>query len=279
MKHIPTIYKIEDLRFSYAIGNGKKGDAQSADQFQLGPIDLSIKKGKMTSILGRSGSGKTTLLSLIGLLRQHEHGKIFIDLNESIDIKNLWKCNRDIENFRANHLGFALQRGELLPYLSVYENAALVSRFLNRTNEELDHSINGLFDSFYSREKSDNLLAQVLNNKPLNVSQGQYQRAAVVRALANDPDILLADEPTGNLDKESGEEAMGIFQDIVRMNPDKSVIVVTHDQKLAADFADEIITLKNGLVSTIFSRDEEGWVSEGKRIEDKKIVKRIYNAL
>ena len=279
MNQTASIYKIEGLRFTYTPNNGKKSETQTGDQFELGPIDLTIKKGKMTSILGRSGSGKTTLLSLLGLLRQHEHGKIFIDLNETIDIKNLWKRNRDIENFRANHLGFALQRGELLPYLSVYENAALVSRFLNRTYEEVDHSLKALFDSFYSREKNDNLLANVLNNKPLNVSQGQYQRAAVVRALANDPDILLADEPTGNLDKESGEEAMAIFQEIVRLNPEKSVIVVTHDQKLAADFADEIITLKNGVVSEIFSRDEDGWISQGKRIEDKKIVKRIYNAL
>jgi len=273
------IYKIENLSFSYDSKPGNKTVSDSVKKFELGPIDLEIKKGKLTSVLGRSGSGKTTLISILGLLRKHETGEIQINLEEVVDIKNLWARQKDIEQFRANHLGFALQKGELLPYLSVYENAALVSRFVNRPESEIKNSLDGLFDSFYAREKNDNLLEQVLDNKPLKVSQGQLQRAAVVRALANDPDIILADEPTGNLDLESGKEAMRIFRKIVIDNPKKSVIVVTHDVFLAAEFANEIIVIKNGLVKKIFISHDEYWLSDDERIENQHIVERITKEL
>lgn len=267
-----SIYTIKDLHYQYpktrqtgwSWFSGKKtAQEDSQDQadkgnvFELGPLSLDIKKGKLTSILGRSGSGKTTLLSLIGLLRKPTSGDATIHAEEDISIKVLWQKNQELELFRSNHLGFALQKGELLPHLSLYENASLVSAYLKNEETEISQRIEQQFEALYEQEYREKSLSRIMNQKPSHVSQGQYQRGAIVRALANNPSIILADEPTGNLDIHSGEKAMRIFRHIVEETSDKSVIVVTHDRKLAVDFADEIIILTEGKVKSRFVIDRD----------------------
>ncbi len=257
------IFQISNLvyRYNKKIKNSgswlsTKNMEEQSQEFQLGPIDLNIKKGRLTAILGRSGSGKTTLLSIIGLLRQAEKGRISIFLNQEVLLSELWKDDKALDHFRSTQLGFALQRGELLPHLSLFENAALVSTFINKDPEQIDQGIQNIFQDLYEQEYArEKSLDRVMNKKPSGVSQGQYQRGAIARALANDPSIILADEPTGNLDIHAGAKAMAIFRNVVRKNKDKSVIVVTHDRKLAVDFADAIVILKEGKVRSTYEKD------------------------
>ena len=243
----------------------KKQESTTAT-FQLGPLNLAISKGKLTSILGRSGSGKTTLLSMLGLLRQHDKGDISIHTNSILTTaKQIWQKGQALELFRAENIGFALQKGELLPQLTMYENAALILRFLGDSDAEIEQKLRTKFERLYATEKQNNQLEKLIKSKPSNVSQGQYQRGAIVRALANNPPIILADEPTGNLDEHTGQEAMKIFRELVETPQQdgvaQSVIVVTHDILLAVAFADEIIILSNGQQAGHFihDRSQQHW--------------------
>ena len=235
---------------AHSLANG--GQA-SSDQWRLECDHLEISKGKLTSILGRSGSGKTTLLSLLGMLRRPTEGRIVVHLhNRQYDaLEHLW--TQDIEQFRAENIGFALQRGELLPYLTLYENTALLLQFLKKDIHKSEEHVHGILRQLYQGELQEDLFEKVIYSKPSAVSGGQYQRAAIARALANQPAIVLADEPTGNLDAQSGREALQmlrtiLFSDRANGADPKSVIVVTHDLHLALEFADEIIDLSNGKV-------------------------------
>jgi len=228
------------------------------DVFTLGPLTLQIARGRLTSILGLSGSGKTTLLSILGLLRRPDSGEAVIDVDGRCDIGALWENEKALETMRAQMLGFALQKGELLPFLSLYENAALVPRFLKRSNLKtsigkqflrlFSHVFQGADREAYS-ERDRKTVDRLMASKPSAVSGGQYQRAAILRAMANNPRVLLADEPTGNLDQHTGQLAMSIFRRLVDESDQAkptSVVIVTHDMLKAMDFADEIIVLSDG---------------------------------
>lgn len=259
LKNISYTFKQKNERTFRLFSKASDKKIIKKDNFTLGPINIDITKGKFTSILGRSGSGKTTLLSLLGLLRKEDKGNISIMLDgANTNTSDIWKEKEKNELFRAQNIGFALQKGELLPYLSLVENAMLTSNFLKKNEEDAKKKLDLFFEKLYKNESLLNQLDTVKNSKPSNVSQGQYQRGAIVRALANDPSIILADEPTGNLDEHSGREAMTIFKEIVEeyktTDRPKSVIVVTHDLLLAIEFADEIIILSNGKQSAHLKR-------------------------
>lgn len=257
------LYRVEGLHYAFT----KEGMGQEkAVEFTLGPLDLSIAQGKFTCILGRSGSGKTTLLSLLGFLRRPQAGSLQVYPNgeaEPYTLEDIWRDEQTSEAFRAHYLGFALQRGELLPFLSLQENAALIPTFLSQATSQFRTFLQGLFGRFYQGEDK---LEELARRLPREVSQGQYQRGSVVRALANEPSVILADEPTGNLDQETGHQAMATFREITREREGRqqSVVVVTHDLELALEFADEIIVLKQGQYCAHYAQPtEETWTRHG----------------
>ena len=210
-------------------------DGMGSGRLILDHLDLSVKKGERIAIVGPSGSGKTTLLNLIGTLDRPDSGNIFfesLDLSEMNDVQ--------LAQFRNEKIGFVFQQHFLLPQLSLYENVLLPTlankklqgpKVLERAHRLIDRVG----------------LTAVMNQKPSALSGGECQRCAVVRALINGPQLLLADEPTGALDQSSS----GILADLlVELNKEEGVtlIVVTHSEEVARKM-DRMYTLKNGKLS------------------------------
>lgn len=202
-------------------------------------VDLSVAKGELVSVIGQSGSGKSTLLHLLGTLDQPDEGQIYF---EGHRIDNLSPTGRDI--LRNRHIGLIFQSYHLLPELSTLENV-LAPVMIRHTAW-----------SFWAkrreyRDRAKQLLETVglghrLNHKPRELSGGEMQRTAIARALIADPKLLLADEPTGNLDRQTGEEVLELLH---RLNVQRglSIIMVTHDPAIAAR-ADRTINLVEGRV-------------------------------
>lgn len=219
-----TKIKCEDISKTY-IGDGVTTHA-------VKNIDLSFKKGEFTSIIGPSGSGKSTLLSLIGTLDKPTEGKILYDGEEIMK-----QGKRKIADFRFEEIGFIFQQFHLLPTLTALENV-LTPLFGRKVN--------------YSKQKrAKEVLEQVgladkLNSLPSQLSGGQQQRVAIARAIVHKPSWLLADEPTGNLDTETGEK---IFELLKQLNEQEgcSVLYVTHDPNLAQK-ANRIISMQDGVI-------------------------------
>lgn len=194
-------------------------------------VSLSVKHGELVLIMGPSGSGKTTLLSMLGTLLRPDSGEIVIE-GDRVDTMT----PRQLANFRALRIGFIFQAFNLLSALTVQENILFPARFggglgpvTMRRGEELIDRL-GL-------DKRRNAL-------PGELSGGEKQRAAIARALINDPRIILADEPTGNLDSARGQEVMMILYDVVR-DEGKSVLIVTHDPRVE-DVSDRLLWLEDG---------------------------------
>jgi putative ABC transport system ATP-binding protein len=203
-----------------------------ADQVALDGIDFACERGDFVAVYGPSGSGKTTLLNVLGTLDTPDAGTVRFD---GVDVGGLAEDERDA--IRADRIGFVFQSFRLIPYLSAVENVRLALWA-------------GGIDAADGR--ADALLREVglggkADRKPAELSHGERQRVGVARALVKDPDVVLADEPTGNLDVETGER---ILELLCRFNRDRGVtfVVATHDEAIAA-FADEIITIRDGSVS------------------------------
>lgn len=199
-------------------------------------LNLSVEEGEFISILGRSGSGKSTLLNVIGLLDKIDGGKIFIDGKE-VDVLS------DIEKDRLKNkmLGFVFQFHYLLPEFTALENVmlpALIDDFSNKV--EIEKRAMELLKSVGLEER--------VHHKPSQLSGGEKQRVAIARALINSPKILLADEPTGNLDEETSETIFNILRDINK-NRKQTIIVVTHSKDLA-QISDKKLYLKKGVLET-----------------------------
>lgn len=218
------ILKLRDVRHSYFMG---KREIEV-----LHGIDFELERSRWCCILGASGSGKTTLLNLIGALERCRSG--FIEVaGENITLMSRRRCAR----FRASTVGFIFQAYCLLPELTVTENVA----FAGRLNGMSEHA---------ARKRAELLLERVglsgrWRHRPAELSGGEQQRAAVARALMNDPELLLADEPTGNLDAETGSAIMKLFQELRSERPDRSIIMITHNRELCK-FADLTVTLEDG---------------------------------
>lgn len=199
-------------------------------------LNLSVEEGEFISILGRSGSGKSTLLNVIGLLDKIDGGKIFIDGKE-VDVLS------DVEKDRLKNrmLGFVFQFHYLLPEFTALENVmlpALIDDFSNKF--EIEKRAMELLKSVGLEER--------VHHKPSQLSGGEKQRVAIARALINSPKILLADEPTGNLDEETSETIFNILRDINK-NRKQTIIVVTHSKDLA-QISDKKLYLKKGVLET-----------------------------
>lgn len=275
------LYTLNSLVYRFVEKSEDEDTHENNGGFQLGPLSLGIPKNKLTCILGRSGSGKTTLLTILGLLRKADSGEVNLHLNgtvnDTIPIHEKWGNNRFLEDIRARHLGFALQKGELLPYLSLQENASLLLEYNQISDESIAARIGKVFKQLYQSEyKKGKRFKKLLDSKPQNVSQGQYQRGAMARALANEPQVVLADEPTGNLDVNTAVDVIQILSDYIQQKStegrETSVIVVTHDVHLAVQFADHIVILKEGRLIEQMDRGDAGiWKTKEEEEKDQPI--------
>ena len=196
----------------------------------LRPIDLDIKKGEMLAIMGKSGSGKSTLLNLLAGLDTPDSGE-FIYNGESINTKNQNKMAK----FRRNDVGFVVQHFALIDEYSVQQNIGLPLRYGKLKGTSTKKRIKEIAERLEISEK--------LRKYPSQLSGGQAQRVAIARAIAHKPSILLADEPTGALDEETGKSIMNLFREINKEGT--TVIVVTHDANVAS-FCQRTIRLHDG---------------------------------
>ena len=217
------LIKTEKLNKTYG-----KGDSAVV---AVNDIDLSIKKGQFTAIVGTSGSGKSTLMHLLGGVDDPTSGKVFI---EGEDIFKLKDEKRSI--LRRRKIGFIFQEYNLIPILTVEENIVMpVLLDGNKVNkDEVDELLERL------------RLVDRRNHLPSQLSGGQQQRVAIGRAIINRPSIILADEPTGNLDKRNSEEVINMMFEAVR-DRNETLVIVTHEMDIAA-MADRIIHLADGTI-------------------------------
>lgn len=198
----------------------------------LNGIDVEIQRGEFVSIMGPSGSGKSTLLNVIGVLDQPTRGAYYL---EGVDITQL--KDRELARIRNQHFGFIFQAYNLFPELTALENVMVPLMYAGKPRRE-------------RRERAEELLAKVgmehrLGHLPTQLSGGEQQRVAIARALANSPTLLLADEPTGNLATDQGNEIMGILQDLNRQGT--TVVIVTHDPAISA-FGKRLLRLRDGKI-------------------------------
>ena len=197
-------------------------------------IDLQVCAGEWLSLTGASGSGKTTLLHLLGLLERPDGGRITACGQDYSLLKR-----RAAADFRRKKLGFIFQNYCLLPELTVLENIQLPGMLAGMNRRQLEKD---------ARELAERVgLQDRLEHRSTELSGGEQQRAAIARALINRPEILLADEPTGNLDSRTGEEILQLFRDIRSERPDCSLIMITHNAEIAA-LADRSAVLADGMI-------------------------------
>jgi len=221
-----TIIAIRELRKIYKMGATQVNALQS--------ITMDIQRNEYVALMGPSGSGKSTLMNLLGCLDTPTSGEYYLN---GINVSTM--SDSELAEVRNKEIGFVFQTFNLLPRLSALENVALPlvyggvgkSTRLTRAREVMDAV--GLGDR--------------MDHKPNELSGGQRQRVAIARALVNHPSIILADEPTGNLDSKTSLEIMGIFEEIHRLG--NTVILVTHESEIA-DHAHRIIRLRDGLVES-----------------------------
>lgn len=217
------VVEVSNVRKSYMLGD--------MEVPVLSNITLRIEKGEFLAIVGPSGSGKSTLMNLIGCLDRPTEGQVLV---KGRDMSGM--SDEELARLRGLEIGFVFQTFNLVPRLTAFENV-LLPTFANsrsidpqkRAKELL--SLMGLHDRMHHR--------------PGELSGGQSQRVSIARALINDPSILLADEPTGNLDSKTGSEILRIFMDLNREG--RTVVIVTHDPEIAK-YADRVVLVKDGII-------------------------------
>ncbi len=224
VRNLVKIYKTKKVRFK-----------------ALNSIDLDISPGEFVAVVGTSGSGKSTLLNLIAGLEKPTAGKVFVRDKPIHKMKE-----DDLVEFRLNHVGFIFQSFNLMDTLTTLENTAFPLMLRGILPQKRDKEAKELL----SRLGLSGLLA----HDPDELSGGQQQRVSIARAIITDPEILFADQPTGNLDSETAEQIMGILQDIVKENG-TTLLMVTHDMEKAR-YADRIVHISDGEIVGIEEKNK-----------------------
>lgn len=197
----------------------------------LDGVSLSVEKGEFVAVVGTSGSGKSTLLHMLGGLDRPTSGVVSVDGKEIFNLKD-----EELTIFRRRKIGFIFQNYNLVPVLNVYENIVLPVQLDG--NEPDKNYIDGIIDTLG--------LSNKLSNLPNNLSGGQQQRVAIARALAAKPAIILADEPTGNLDSHTSQEVIGLLQ-TTNKNFHQTIVMITHNDEIAQS-VDRAIRIEDGRI-------------------------------
>lgn len=219
-----SMIKLEHISKSFHTKNGRLD--------VLRDINLEIKYGEFTAILGQSGCGKSTLLNIVGFIDDKTDGTYFFNGQDSAVFSS-----KDKANLRATKIGFVFQSYNLINTMTAYDNVELPLGFRGMDRIERRARVNELFKMMHIAERE--------NHRPVDLSGGEQQRVAVARAIAANPDLILADEPTGNLDPAARDDIMQIFKEL--NNSGKTVIIVTHDEH-AASLCSRSVCIKNGTI-------------------------------
>ncbi|MFP4116397.1 MAG: ABC transporter ATP-binding protein [Candidatus Aenigmatarchaeota archaeon] len=225
MKDDEKIIELEDVHKIYEMGETKVRALRGSS--------LEVRRGEFLSIEGPSGSGKSTLMNMIGCLDVPTSGKVHL---EKWNIEDLHES--DLAQIRGKKIGFIFQTFNLIKNLTALENVAMPMMFQGVPKEKRLKRAKKLLE--------DMGLGERLEHKPAELSGGQQQRVAIARSLANDPDVILADEPTGNLDSKTGKRVLEKLKDL-NEKEGKTIVMVTHDPN-AAEYAERVVEIKDGVV-------------------------------
>jgi putative ABC transport system ATP-binding protein len=229
-----------DTSLALKVENISKVFDSRAERFvALRKVNFSIKKGELVSIVGPSGSGKSTLLNIIGALDRPSYGKLFVN---NVDVFSL--SDVQIARIRNNLIGFIFQSYNLINRTTVLKNVEIPGIIAGMNGKERHFRALKLLEMLGIRDKS--------NQKPVSLSGGQQQRVAIARSLINNPAIILADEPTGNLDTKTGKEVFGLLK-LLSNKYRRTIVFVTHNPELSKE-TDRIIHIKDGRI------ERETWV-------------------
>ncbi|UOA08435.1 ABC transporter ATP-binding protein [Methylobacter sp. S3L5C] len=213
-----------------------KSYQESGQQHEIfSDLQLQVSRGEFIVLLGRSGSGKSTFLNLVSGIDPPDSGKILIN---GTDITGLSEHDRTL--FRRHHIGFVFQSYNLIPTLTVVENLLLPLELIKRVTRADRDKVAELLEKL--------LLSDRLDSYPDRLSGGEQQRVAIARALIHDPDVILADEPTGNLDLDTAEQVLALLDILVRKSG-KTMIMATHSQEVIGQ-ADRVLSIRNKLLLT-----------------------------
>ncbi|MFQ8985113.1 MAG: ABC transporter ATP-binding protein [Evtepia sp.] len=219
-----TILQTKDLRKIYGAGE--------TEVRALDGVDLSVEKGEFVAVVGTSGSGKSTLLHMLGGLDRPTSGSVTVDGREIFSLKD-----EALTIFRRRKIGFVFQNYNLVPVLNVYENIVLPIQLDGKEPDQ------GYLDQIIATLG----LEKKLQSLPNNLSGGQQQRVAIARALAAKPAILLADEPTGNLDSKTSQDVMGLLK-VTSQRFAQTIVMITHNEEIA-QMADRIVRIEDGRIA------------------------------
>lgn len=207
-------------------------------------VDINVESGDFVAIMGPSGSGKSTVMNLVGSLDLATQGDIYLD---KIDIEHLDESQ--LAQIRGRKIGFIFQSFNLIPNLTAKENVMLPMIFQGHSKDERERKAEEILTKIDLGDRMDHY--------PNQLSGGEQQRVAIARSLANDPDVILADEPTGNLDTKTGEKVIEILESLNKEG--KTIIMVTHDPEKALSHARTIYWLKDGKVEKVTKKLKGKW--------------------
>jgi lipoprotein-releasing system ATP-binding protein len=196
-------------------------------------VNMSVNKGEVIAIVGASGAGKSTLMHIIGTLDQADKGEVLIDDKDISGLKG-----KALSDFRNKHIGFVFQFHQLLPEFTALENVLMPAWIANEDESTAKPRAQTLLDRMGLTSRA--------HHKPSELSGGEQQRVAIARALINNPAIILADEPSGNLDSENAKQLHQLFFEL-RKEMNQTFVIVTHNNELA-DMADRKLTIKDGII-------------------------------